>query len=303
MSSHAHPTYQISLGPLQYYWSRMTTLDFYADVAASPVDIVYLGETVCSRRHELRGSDWLDIAITLREAGKEVVLSTQTLIESGSDTQAMRRLCQADIWPGLVEANDLGAVRQMQNRPFVAGPYLNAYSGETLAWLHKLGACRFVATVEMDQRTLSHLLQEMPSGMSAELLVWGRMPLAFSSRCFTARHFDLRKDDCQFRCLEFPDGLTMRTRDQEDFLAINGIQTQSAQCLDLIEQAPTAAALGVSVMRVSPQSQSTFAAITALDELRKNPAHKAEVFPPDGITRCNGYWYGQAGIELLEQNA
>ena len=47
----------LSLGPLQYYWPRQQTLDFYAAVAAMPVDIVYLGETVCSRRHELRLDD------------------------------------------------------------------------------------------------------------------------------------------------------------------------------------------------------------------------------------------------------
>ena len=36
--------------------------DFYADVAAAPVDVVYLGETVCPRRHELRWPDWLESA-------------------------------------------------------------------------------------------------------------------------------------------------------------------------------------------------------------------------------------------------
>ena len=48
---------KIALGPLQYYWPRDKVFAFYDAMAATPVDIVYLGETVCSRRHELRQSD------------------------------------------------------------------------------------------------------------------------------------------------------------------------------------------------------------------------------------------------------
>ena len=61
-----------------YYWPRQQTLDFYADLADGPADIIYVGETVCSRRHELRAEDWLDLARDLRATGKTVVLPGRT---------------------------------------------------------------------------------------------------------------------------------------------------------------------------------------------------------------------------------
>lgn len=289
--------YKISLGAPLYYWPRQTVFDFYDSIAASPVDIVYLGETVCSRRHELRNTDWLGLADMLAAAGKEVLLSTQTLIESQSEATALRRLCERRDYA--VEAGDLGAVRLLQGRPFVAGPHLNAYHGDTLQWLHGLGAMRFVTPLEMQREDLATLLCDRPLGMQAEVMVWGRMPLAFSSRCFTARHYRLDKDHCEFRCIDHPDGLTMRTREGTDFLAINGIQTQSAQSLDLIAQAPALAALGVEVLRVSPHSSGTLEAVAALHALRHGqPAEAAH--PPTGIPRCNGYWHARPGIELIE---
>ena len=292
--------YKISQGPLLYYWPRQTVFDFYDSVAASPVDIVYLGETVCSRRHELKNADWLALADSLHAAGKEVVLSTQTLIESQAEATALRRLCARSEYA--IEAGDLGAVRLLQGRAFVAGPHLNAYHGDTLNWLQGLGATRFVASLETNREDLAQLLHDRPAGLQAEVMVWGRMPLAFSSRCFTARHYRLDKDHCEFRCIEHADGLSMRTREGQDFLAINGIQTQSSHCLDLIAEAPELSALGADVLRISPQSTGTLEAIAALHALRNGAAGTA-VMPPTGIPRCNGYWHGRPGIELMEKQA
>jgi len=289
--------YQISLGPLLYYWPRRTVLDFYAAAIDSPVDIVYIGETVCSRRHEMRAADWLDLARALRDAGKTVVLSSQTLIETSADAHALRRLCDNDDF--LLEAGEIGALRHLKGRQFVAGPHINAYHGDTLAWLATQGAVRVVVPVEMDRDTLRALLQERPSGLQAEVMVWGRLPLAFSARCFTARHFRLKKDACEFRCIEYPDGLPVQTREGQPFLAFNGIQTQSAACLDLLDQAGELAAMGVEVLRVSPQSQNTLQAVAALDQIRRGLPLQP-VAPPEGIDRCNGYWHGRAGIDYLE---
>ena len=71
---------KLSLGPILTYWPQQRVFDFYEEMASQPVDIVYLGETVCSRRHELRFDDWMEVAGRLAAAGKQVVMSTQTLI-------------------------------------------------------------------------------------------------------------------------------------------------------------------------------------------------------------------------------
>lgn len=67
--------------------------NFYRQAAESAVDIVYLGETVCSKRRELKFADWLQVAHELREAGKQVVLSTMTLLEAPSELRELRKYC------------------------------------------------------------------------------------------------------------------------------------------------------------------------------------------------------------------
>ena len=53
---------KLALGPLLYYWPRQSVLDFYAGIAESSVNSVYLGETVCSKRRELGTRYWIALA-------------------------------------------------------------------------------------------------------------------------------------------------------------------------------------------------------------------------------------------------
>ena len=293
---------KLSLGPVLYYWPKEKIQKFYEDVAAAPVDIVYLGETVCSRRHILRTADWLDLAKMLAAAGKKVVLSTLTLIESESDLKTLRRITENGEF--MVEANDMGAVHKLEGKvPFVGGPYLNVYNPQTLTLLASLGAKRWVMPVEMSLKALQPLQQARPAGMETEVFSYGRLPLAFSSRCFTARFHNLPKDDCRFLCIDDPDGKTMRTREGKPFLVINGIQTQSALVYNLIGDLDSLRSNGVDVLRISPQSEHTTEIVKLFREcMEGRTSPDAAMSQMEKLTpeeSCNGYWHGRPGMEQL----
>lgn len=298
-------TMRLALGPLAYYWPRQAVLDFYADVASAPVDIVYLGETVCSRRHELRLSDWEEIAALLADAGKEVVLSTLPLIEAEADLRLLRRIVAQERFG--VEANDMGAVGLLAERasgtPFVAGATLNVYNDGTLALLHGCGAGRWVAPFELSSAMLGALVANAPAGMETEVLAHGRLPLAYSARCFTARHYNLQKDQCDYRCLAHPDGLALDTREGRPFLNVNGVQTQSAGTYNLLAEVPDLARMGVAVLRVSPQVQGTPELLSLframIDGVLDAPTALERLAPLAGSAPCNGFWYGRPGADLV----
>ena len=293
---------KLALGPLLYYWPREQMLAFYDEVAAMPVDIVYLGETVCSRRHELRQSDWLDIAQKLAEAGKETVLSTQVLMESEADLTTMRRIVGNGRFR--VEANDMGAAHQLSGSEFIAGTHLNLYNPAALELMAKLGAKRWVMPLEMGRIDLEEMQKTRPQEVETEVFSYGRMPLAFSARCFTARHRNLPKDDCRFSCIEHADGMSLKTKEDKQFLVLNGIQTQAARVTNLIGELQAMERMGVNVVRISPQSQHTGEIVGLFDRVLKKQAVPAEALQqmmslmPD--EPCNGFWYGQSGQDWIQ---
>ncbi|KQN95845.1 protease [Stenotrophomonas sp. Leaf70] len=285
---------KLSLGPLQYFWPRERTFAFYREAIHWPLDIVYLGETVCSKRRELRTTDWLALAGELAASGKQVVLSTLALIEAESELSVLdRQVSHGGFW---IEANDLSAVQlcREKGRPFVAGPSLNVYNHRALAMLAEDGLRRWVPGVEQGRALIAELADACIAGGGAmpelEVTAWGRLPLSYSARCFTARALDVPKDQCGFRCIEHPDGMPLATREGRPFLRINGISVQGEEITDLGPELPELRALGVDVLRLYPQAAGMEAVVRHFD------AARASVVAPARIGQRNGYWHGEPGM-------
>jgi collagenase-like PrtC family protease len=301
----------LTVGPVLPYWSRQTLFDFYADLAESAADTIVLGEVVCSRRHDMKLDDWLALATDLQAAGKEVVLATQALVESESDLRLVRRIAEQD--QVLVEASDAAAISRLSQagHKFVIGPHINVYNRAALQEHVRLGGMRWVAPVEMPLAGAARVnpvsdpvfvrgSDSVP--VATEVLAFGRLPLAFSARCFTARHHRLTKDQCEFRCRDDADGLLLSTSDGQPFLVLNGIQTQSAAQHCLIVQRDALRAAGVGRLRLSPCSQG-FERVLGLFEAVMNQGGDAgdaltelqAMSLPGGL--ANGYALGRPGME------
>jgi len=292
-------TMKLSIGPIQYFWERERVLDFYQQVSDSAAEIIYLGEVICSKRRLIKPEDWLAIGNELRQSGKEVILSSLTLLEAASEMSSLKKLCRNDEF--MVEANDISAVQLLSaaSKNFVTGPSVNIYNTRSLGLLAGKGLKRWVLPVELGLDTLKDLQAQRPEGVETEVFALGRLPLAYSARCYTARSHNLPKDDCRFKCIEYPDGSLLKTREGQEFLVLNGIQTQSALTHQVLDQLPVLEKLDVDVLRISPQNEHSMEIIDIFDAGRKGadlePLGK-ELLGLLPLGACNGYLVEQAGM-------
>lgn len=291
---------KLSMGPILFYWDRQTIMDFYASMVTEPLDAIYLGETVCSKRRALSLDDWLGLARDLRgETTAELVISGMALIEAASELSSLRRLCEnGDI---RVEANDMAAVQYLSRAgvEFSGGPALNLYNAYALDELVRLGMTRWVPPVECSGQLLGDLVEQARTQdlrlPEIEIYAWGYLPLAYSARCFTARAENRPKDDCGFVCQDYPQGLPLLSQEGQPLFTLNGIQTMSAGVTNLLAEYPRMQALGVAMLRLSPAATCMHSVINSFDQVRRGGV------PPLAMDGCNGYWYGQPGMLRVEE--
>lgn len=287
-----------ALGPVLYYWPKTETEAFYHAAKESEADIIYMGETVCTKRREMKVPNWLELAKEVAKSGKQVVLSTLALLEAPSELNELRLLVNNGDF--LIEANDLAAINIAQENklPFVAGPAINCYNAYTLKLLQKQGMVRWCMPVELSRDWLANVLNQFDSlnieqNFDVEVFSYGYLPLAYSARCFTARSEDKPKDKCETCCIKYPVGREVFSQEQQKVFVLNGIQTQSGYCYNLGNQLKEMKGL-VDIVRISPLGLETLDIVKQFraNEEGLNPLHI------EHKRDCNGYWNGIAGLEL-----
>jgi len=289
---------KLALGPLLYYWEKQKIEDFYHQAAESEADIIYLGETVCSKRRELKTRDWIALGRELADSGKEIILSTMALLEAPSELKVLRQLCENGLFK--VEANDLAALQILSKYkiPFICGPAINCYNASVLKLFVSKGMQRWVMPVELSRDWLERIVTDceelgIREQFEIEVFAHGHLPLAYSARCFTARSENRSKDECQLCCLKYPQGRITTTQEQQQVFVLNGIQTQSGYCYNLINELPSMNGL-VDIARISPSAMQSFTTLEQYRQMLNGKRERAEL----AENECNGFWHKIAGLQI-----
>jgi collagenase-like PrtC family protease len=295
---------ELSLGPVLFHWPEETLRDFYFRIAdEAPVDVVCLGEVVCHKRAPFFAPYLDEVAERLMEAGKRVVFSTLAEVMLPAERRLIEAVCAID--DQIVEVNDVSALWHLAGRPHHIGPYMNVYNEDTLAVLAGKGAVHACLPAELPADALRALGAAAAAlGVSLEVQVFGRVPLALSARCYHARLTGRTKDSCQYACEADPDGLTLETLEGAPFLAINGIQTLSNSCLNLAGELADLQDMGIAGFRLSPHSCDMVAVaelFRAVSDGEYDPgdaeARLAALDPPRPF--ANGFFHGRPGCARI----
>ncbi len=294
---------QLTLGPLLYHWAPEQRRDFYFRIAdEAPVDCVYLGEVICSKREPYFEPYFNEVAERLRSAGKQVVISTIALVTSPREMAEIKQHASTD---AMVEANDVACLQALAGKPHVIGPFINVFNEGAREFVTRNGAVRVVLPVEAPATSIK-VLANTP--VETEVMVFGRQPLSIAMRCYHARSHGLTKDSCQYVCGLDPNGLPAQTVDGQDLLSINGTSTMSHGYAVLLNELEALRKMGVTHFRVSPQHMDMVAVTAiyrdALDGKCAAGEAEARLQPLTGdVPYINGFYYAREGLSWNAQHA
>ncbi|NDW44585.1 U32 family peptidase [Ruegeria sp. PrR005] len=295
---------KLTLGPIAYHWSAEARRDFYARIAdEAPVDEVYLGEVICSKRAPFHEVDLPATIDRLERGGKTVILSTLAEVMLNRERKATADLAAME--RPEIEINNAAGLYARGKRPHRIGPFLNAYNEATIAWMACQGATHVCLPTELPGPAIAAAAAAARDlGLGVEVQVFGRVSLAVSARCYHARAHARTKDNCQFICEHDADGMPLRTTDDRPILRVNGIQTQSESYVDLLPETARLVADGVSHVRLMPQAVDMVAVASAFRSVLDGSREPAEAEAAlreacGGVSFSNGFYHGQAGYRRI----
>ena len=297
---------QLTIAPILFHWSAEQKLDFYARIAdEAPVDVVYLGEVICSKRTPFFEKHYDEVAERLTRAGKTVVFSTLAEVMLKRERNMIAGFCDLEDYE--LEINDSSALWHLDDKSYRVGSLMNVYNEDTMAYLVAKGATHFSLPSELPRDSVAILAARAKElGVTTEVQVFGRVSLALSARCYHARAHGRIKDNCQFVCEEDSDGMPLNTLDKEEFLTVNGIQTLSHSYLNLLDDLNDMKEMGVSHFRLVPHTQDMVAVANifrdALDNTVSANESSIKLAALDiPAPFSNGFWHGQPGHQWVSE--
>lgn len=296
----------LTLGPLLFHWPIEKKRDFYARIAdEAPLDTVYLGEVVCSKRAPFSEPYYGAIAERLERGGKQVVFCSLAEVMLRRERQMTESLCL--LADHEIEINDVSGLTFVAGRPHRIGQLFNLYNEETMRHLAGRGATHFTLPVELRRQSVALMAEAARTlGAGVEVQVFGRMPLALSARCYHARAHGRTKDSCQFVCENDPDGMVLRTLEGKEWLAVNGVQTLSRPYLCLLGELGEMRAMGITHLRLLPHSCDMVAVARLFHGVAEGALEPAEaeerLLALGGVPAlANGFWRGRPGQSFTHE--
>lgn len=296
---------KLTIGPILFHWSADKKLDFYKKIAdETDVHTVYLGEVICSKRAVFFDQHYEQVADKLKRAGKKVVYSTLSEVLIKRDRKIIQDFCSM-AEDEEIEVNDASALLHISGQAHRLGPMMNVYNEDSLKYLASKGAYHASLPCELPRQSIKVMAtQAAQVGVSLEMQIFGRMPLALSARCYHARAHKLSKDSCQFVCEQDSDGMVLKTLDNKEFLAINGIQTLSYNFMNLAHELPELEQLGIEYFRLSPHSNDMITTARVFNQLIKQEISAQEALVQiraTGISEpfANGFFHQKAGHQWV----
>ncbi len=289
----------LTLGPVLFDWGRDKLLEFYKEATGWPVSDIYIGEVVCHRKRGLTLDDIVKIGEELQKAGKKVIVSTLALVSDDTELEYVRDACQL---PFPIEANDASALQITKGKKgLVAGPHITSYNYDSVEFLKGIGVSRVVFPVELSMDAMKAIAGN--TDIETEVFVYGKLPLAFSWRCYTSRAFGLLKSNCKLDCRKYPEGMMIETMEKQPLFIVNGTQVMSALTMNLIDNLDELKKMGIAKVRISPQYGVTGDVVKVFkDRLDGNIASEEandRLMPLEKTGFCNGWYHGKAGWENL----
>lgn len=292
---------ELTLGPILFEWKREDVLDFYKRVADMPFTKVYLGEVVCVKKRGLTIEDMNDIGKMLEKKGKTVIISTLAIASNEEELTLTREMVNL---PFAVEANDMSVFNMCEGdkKDIYCGPHITTYNNESIKLFEDLHVKGITLPVELSRDHFK--LSSEASPIKTEVFGHGKVPLAFSWRCYTSRAFGHSKTDCHHDCVRYEDGMDIKTVDGEPIFNINGTSILSAKTFTLVEYIEDLKDAGVSAIRISPQFKDMEKIVEVFrkrinGELNAEQG-KLELESTSSVGLCNGWYVNGAGKDYIE---